>query len=91
MTQARKGIEEYAVECSTLKVWLGMLDYVVAKFVRFTPVTAWSKSTLPNALIATRASPHLRRHDEINRMIITGFVLKRAIRGNWRCFPPSNA
>jgi len=35
MTQARKGIEGYAVECSIVKVWASeMLDYVVDEFVQ---------------------------------------------------------
>ena len=79
MTQARKGIEEYAVECSIVKVWASeMLDYVVDEFVQ-----VYAGYGFVEEYPAERAY----RDARINRMIITGFVLKRALSGQLALLP----
>jgi alkylation response protein AidB-like acyl-CoA dehydrogenase len=55
--ETRKAIEEYAVECSIIKVWASeMVDYVVTRLCKSTAATVLSRSTLPSGLIATHAS-----------------------------------
>ena len=55
--ETRKAIEEYAVECSIIKVWGSeMVDFVVDETCKFTAATVLSKNIPPSGLIATPAS-----------------------------------
>ena len=54
--ETAKNIEEYAVECSIIKVFGSeMLDYVVDETVQITAATALWKSIRRSARTATRA------------------------------------
>jgi len=55
--RTRKAIEEYAVECSIIKVWASeMVNYIVDETLQISAATALSKSIPPSAPIATRVS-----------------------------------
>jgi len=69
-----------------------MLDYVVDEFVQVYAATALLKNTPPSVPTATPHQPHLfEGTNEINRMIITGFVLKRAMSGQLALLPANQA
>src|SRR6202790_334680 len=85
----RKAIEEYAVECSILKVWGSeMIDYVVDETVQI-----YGGYRVVEAYPAERAYRDARINrifegtNEINRLIITGFLLKRAMSGQLPLMP----
>ena len=58
--ETRKAIEEYAVECSIVKVWGSeMLDVVVDEWCRSTPGTALWRSIRRRGLSRCAGQPHL--------------------------------
>ncbi len=81
--QIEKRIEEYAVECSIVKVWVTEMLQMVANhdvqihggygYVREYPAE--------RAYRDARINPIFEGTNEINRLIITGWLMKRALKG----------
>ncbi|HET9743404.1 MAG TPA: acyl-CoA dehydrogenase family protein [Terriglobales bacterium] len=88
-TQIRKGIEEYAVECSILKVWGSeMLDQVVDHVVQVYGGYGFVEEyPAERAYRDSRVNRIFEGTNEINRMIITGWLMKRAMSGQLALMP----
>src|SRR5438128_2706509 len=78
-----KAIEEYAVECSIIKVWASeMVDYVVDETVQIYGGYCFVEEyPAERAYRDARINRIFEGTNEINRLIITGFLLKRAMSG----------
>src|SRR5450432_617769 len=87
--QTLKAIEEYAVECSIIKVWASeMVDYVVDETVQIYGGYGFVEEyPAERAYRDARINRIFEGTNEINRMIITGFVLKRAMSGQLALLP----
>src|SRR5258707_3764967 len=85
----RKAIEEYAVECSILKVWGSeMIDYVVDETMQiFAGYGFVEEYPAERAYHDARIILIFEGMNEINRLIITGFLLKRAMSGQLPLMP----
>ena len=87
--QTLKAIEEYAVECSIIKVWGSeMIDYVVDETVQIYGGYGFVEEyPAERAYRDARINRIFEGTNEINRLIITGFLLKRAMTGQLPLMP----
>jgi alkylation response protein AidB-like acyl-CoA dehydrogenase len=87
--QMLKAIEEYAVECSIIKVWGSeMIDYVVDETVQIYAGYGFVEEyPAERAYRDARINRIFEGTNEINRLIITGFLLKRAMSGQLPLMP----
>jgi alkylation response protein AidB-like acyl-CoA dehydrogenase len=87
--QTLKAIEEYAVECSIIKVWGSeMIDYVVDETVQIYAGYGFVEEyPAERAYRDARINRIFEGTNEINRLIITGFLLKRAMTGQLALMP----
>src|SRR5580693_9382845 len=87
--ETRKAIEEYAVECSIIKVWGSeMIDYVVDETLQIYAGYGFVEEyPAERAYRDARINRIFEGTNEINRLIITGFLLKRAMTGQLPLMP----
>ena len=87
--QTLKAIEEFAVECSIIKVWGSeMIDYVVDETLQIYAGYGFVEEyPAERAYRDARINRIFEGTNEINRLIITGFLLKRAMSGQLPLMP----
>src|ERR1700675_2236535 len=87
--QTRKAIEEYAVECSIIKVWASeMVGYVVDESLQIYGGYGFVEEyPAERAYRDARINRMFDGTQQINRLIITGFLLKRAMSGQLPLMP----
>src|ERR1700726_2498344 len=87
--QTLKAIEEYAVECSIIKVWGSeMIHYVGDETVQIYAGYGFVEEyPAERAYRDARINRIFEGTNEINRLIITGFLLKRAMTGQLALMP----
>jgi len=88
MTQL-KAVEQYAAECSIIKVYASeMLDYVVDEGVQIHGGYGYHQDyAVEGAYRDSRINRIFEGTNEINRLLITGMLLKRAARGHLTLMP----
>ena len=81
--ELEKRIEEYAVECSIVKVWVSeMLQMVANHSVQIHGGYGYVEEyPAERAYRDARINPIFEGTNEINRLIITGWLMKRAMKG----------
>jgi alkylation response protein AidB-like acyl-CoA dehydrogenase len=84
-----KAVEEYAAECSMIKVYASeMLDYVVDEGVQIHGGYGYHQDYLvERAYRDSRVNRLFEGTNEINRLLIPGMLLKRAARGQLALLP----
>jgi len=89
MAAVRKVIDEYAVECSILKVWGSeFIDYVVDETVQIYGGYGFVEEyPAERNYRDVRVNRIFEGTNEINRLLITGFLLKRAMSGQLPLMP----
>jgi alkylation response protein AidB-like acyl-CoA dehydrogenase len=88
-----KAVEEYAAECSIIKVYASeMLDYVVDEGVQIHGGYGYHQDyAVEGAYRDARINRIFEGTNEINRLLITGMLLKRAARGQLALMPAVRA
>jgi len=88
-----KAVEEYAAECSMIKVYASeMLDYVVDEGVQIYGGYGYHQDYLvERAYRDSRVNRLFEGTNEINRLLIPGMLLKRAARGQLALLPAVQA
>ncbi|HTU42255.1 MAG TPA: acyl-CoA dehydrogenase family protein, partial [Candidatus Aquilonibacter sp.] len=88
-----KAVEEYAVECSMIKVYASeMQDYVVDEGVQIHGGYGYHQDyAVERAYRDSRINRIFEGTNEINRLLITGMLLKRAARGQLGLIPAVQA
>jgi len=88
-----KAVEEYAAECSMVKVFASeMLDYVVDEGVQIHGGYGYHQDyAVERAYRDSRINRIFEGTNEINRLLITGMLLKRAARGQLALIPAVEA
>ena len=92
-SQELKAIEEFAAECSMIKVYASeMLDYVVDEGVQIHGGYGYHQDyAVERAYRDSRINRLFEGTSEINRLVITGMPLKRAARGQLPLFEAARA
>jgi alkylation response protein AidB-like acyl-CoA dehydrogenase len=88
-----KAVEEYAAECSMIKVYASeMLDYVVDEGVQIHGGYGYHQDYLvERAYRDSRINRIFEGTNEINRLLIPGMLLKRAVRGQLALLPAAQS
>lgn len=88
-----KAVEEYAAECSIIKVYASeMLDYVVDEGVQIHGGYGYHQDyAVERAYRDSRINRIFEGTNEINRLLITGMLLKRSSRGQLALIPAIQA
>jgi alkylation response protein AidB-like acyl-CoA dehydrogenase len=87
--EVQKRIEEYAVECSIVKVWCSeMLDRVVDQTLQMYGGYGYTEEyPAERSYRDSRINRIFEGTNEINRLIVTGWMLKRAMQGSLALLP----